>query len=263
MTSKKIPRLVNAPHVFCPGCGHGIVNRLIAEVIEELGYDRKTILTLGVGCSWNMTRYWGGDFLQTAHGRGAACATGVKVARPDLLSIAYQGDGDAYVIGLSETLNAAYRNTPITVFVINNNNFAMTGGQMSWTTMPGQITTTSPKGRDVKKTGFPIRVPEIVAGFENVAYVARGSVHSVKEIRRLRGYVKNAVEAQLSGEGYSLVEVLAPCPTNWGMNVESALNWMKEEVLPYFALGELRERRSKNGLEKTIEASERSSCGGK
>ncbi|CCX59491.1 putative uncharacterized protein [Blautia hydrogenotrophica CAG:147] len=245
MAPKKIPELVNAPHVFCPGCGHGIANRVIAEVIEEVGYAQKTIMTLGVGCSCNMSDHWKCDVLQTAHGRGAACATGVKVARPDLLSIAYQGDGDAYVIGLSETLNAAYRNTPITVFVINNNNFAMTGGQMSWTTMPGQITATSPAGRDVAKTGFPIRVPEIIADFENIAYVARGSVHSVKEIHKLRRYVKNAVEAQLSGEGYSLVEILAPCPTNWGMDIEASINWMEKTVLPYYKLGELKNRREK------------------
>ena len=245
MAPKKIPELVNAPHVFCPGCGHGIANRVIAEVIEEVGYAQKTIMTLGVGCSCNMSDHWKCDVLQTAHRRGAACATGVKVARPDLLSIAYQGDGDAYVIGLSETLNAAYRNTPITVFVINNNNFAMTGGQMSWTTMPGQITATSPAGRDVAKTGFPIRVPEIIADFENIAYVARGSVHSVKEIHKLRRYVKNAVEAQLSGEGYSLVEILAPCPTNWGMDIEASINWMEKTVLPYYKLGELKNRREK------------------
>ena len=245
MAPKKIPELMNAPHVFCPGCGHGIANRVIAEVIEEVGYAQKTIMTLGVGCSCNMSDHWKCDVLQTAHGRGAACATGVKVARPDLLSIAYQGDGDAYVIGLSETLNAAYRNTPITVFVINNNNFAMTGGQMSWTTMPGQITATSPAGRDVAKTGFPIRVPEIIADFENIAYVARGSVHSVKEIHKLRRYVKNAVEAQLSGEGYSLVEILAPCPTNWGMDIEASINWMEKTVLPYYKLGELKNRREK------------------
>ena len=245
MAPKKIPELVNAPHVFCPGCGHGIANRVIAEVLEEVGYAQKTIMTLGVGCSCNMSDHWKCDVLQTAHGRGAACATGVKVARPDLLSIAYQGDGDAYVIGLSETLNAAYRNTPITVFVINNNNFAMTGGQMSWTTMPGQITATSPAGRDVAKTGFPIRVPEIIADFENIAYVARGSVHSVKEIHKLRRYVKNAVEAQLSGEGYSLVEILAPCPTNWGMDIEASINCMEKTVLPYYKLGELKNRREK------------------
>ena len=245
MTVRMIPELVNRPHVFCPGCGHGIINRLIAEVIEEAGYQKKMIMTLGVGCSCNMNDNWNCDVLQTAHGRAAATATGVKVARPDLLSIAYQGDGDAYVIGLAETLNAAYRNTPITVFVVNNNNFAMTGGQMSWTTMPGQITATSPKGRDVNKTGFPIRVPEIAAGFENVAYVARGSVHSVKEINRLKKYIKNAIEAQIEGEGYSMVEILAPCPTNWKMNVENSIKWMEQEVIPYFNLGELKGRRAK------------------
>ena len=242
MAVRMIPELVSRPHVFCPGCGHGIINRLIAEVIEEFGYQKKMVLTLGVGCSCNMNDNWSCDVLQTAHGRAAASATGVKVAKPELLSISYQGDGDAYVIGLAETLNAAYRNTPITVFIVNNNNFAMTGGQMSWTTMPGQVTATSPQGRDPKKTGFPIKVPEIIAGFEGVAYVARGSVHSVKEIHRLKKYIRNAIEAQINGEGYSMVEILAPCPTNWKMDVKKSIQWMKEEVVPYFKLGELRER---------------------
>ncbi len=248
MKEKIIPKLAQKPHSFCPGCGHGIINRLIAETLEEIGYEKKTILTLGVGCSWNMSRYWSGDMLQVAHGRGSACATGVKVARPDLLSISYQGDGDAYVIGLAETLNAAYRNTPITVFVVNNNNFAMTGGQMSWTTMPGQITTTSPQGRDPKKTGFPIKVPEIVSTFENVAYVARGSVHNAKAIRQLQKYIKRAIETQLLGEGYSLVEILAPCPTNWKKNVLKSSQWMNDEIVPYFPLGELKNKKgSENG----------------
>lgn len=237
------PTMVAPANSFCPGCGHGILNRVIAEVIQEKGYEKKTILTLGVGCSCNMNSSWNGDKIQCAHGRGAATATGVKVARPDLLSIAYQGDGDAYVIGLAETLNAAYRNEPITVFVINNNNFAMTGGQMSWTTMPGQVTTTSVHGRDPAVTGLPIKVPEICAGFPDVAYVARGSVHSAKEINKLRTYVKNAIEAQLSGEGYSLVEVLCPCTTNWGMNTRQAVEWMEREVVPYYTLGELKGRK--------------------
>ena len=243
MAVRMIPELVSRPHVFCPGCGHGIINRLIAEVIEEFGYQKKMVLTLGVGCSCNMNDNWSCDVLQTAHGRAAASATGVKVAKPELLSISYQGDGDAYVIGLAETLNAAYRNTPITVFVVNNNNFAMTGGQMSWTTMPGQITTTSPQGRDPKKTGFPIKVPEIVSTFENVAYVARGSVHNAKAIRQLQKYIKRAIETQLFGEGYSLVEILAPCPTNWKKNVLSSSQWMNDEIVPYFPLGELKNKK--------------------
>ncbi|MDR1272799.1 MAG: 2-oxoglutarate oxidoreductase [Clostridiales Family XIII bacterium] len=242
--TKTTPKLVDIPNKFCPGCGHGILNRLIAEVIEENGYEQKTIMTLGVGCDCNMNSTFLGDTIQCAHGRAASTATGVKVARPDLLSIAYQGDGDAYVIGLSETLNAAYRNTNITVFVVNNNNFAMTGGQMSWTTMAGQVTTTSPAGRDTKATGNPIKLPEIVSGFD-VAYVARGSVHSAEEIMKLRKYVKNAIEAQLAGEGYSLVEALCQCPTNWGMDTRHSLEWMEAEVVPYFELGELKERKAK------------------
>ncbi len=246
MAVKRItPKMVSIPNHFCAGCGHGILNRLMAEVIEENGYEDKTILTLGVGCSCNMNFSWKGDKIQCAHGRGDSTANGVKIARPDLLSIAYQGDGDAYVIGLAETLNAAYRNTNITVFVVNNNNFAMTGGQMSWTTIPNQKTTTSAAGRDPEKTGFPIKVPEIIAGFEKVGYVARGSVHNPREINNLRKYVKNAIEAQLNNEGYSMVEVLAPCPTNWGMNVEKSVNWMEKEVLPYYRLGELKERTGK------------------
>ena len=240
---RKTPKMVSIPNSFCPGCGHGILNRLIAEVIEENGYEDKTILTLGVGCSCNMNMSWNGDKIQTAHGRGAATAMGIKVARPDLLSIAYQGDGDAYVIGLAETKNAAYRNENITVFVVNNNNFGMTGGQMSWTTMPDQKTTTSVHGRDTNWTGMPIKLPEMIASLPNVAYVARGSVQSPKEIRKLRKYVKNAIEAQLNNEGYSLVEVLAPCPTNWGMPIDKALAWMDKEVSAYYTLGELRERK--------------------
>lgn len=245
MAEKRIPEVVNIPHGFCSGCGHGIINRLIGEVIEETGFQKKTIMTLGVGCSCNMNDNWRVDVIQTAHGRAAACATGVKIAKPELLSIAYQGDGDAYVIGLAETLNAAYRNTPITVFTVNNNNFAMTGGQMSWTTMPGQKTATSPAGRDPYTTGFPIKVPEIISDFQNVAYVARGSVHNAKEINNLKKYIKNAIEAQINGEGYSMVEILAPCPTNWGLSVEKSIEWMEKEVLPYFNLGVLKERKGK------------------
>ncbi len=140
-------------------------------------------------------------------------------------------------------MNAAYRNENITVFVVNNNNFGMTGGQMSWTTMPDQKTTTSVHGRDTSWTGMPIKVPEMIATMPNVAYVARGSVQSPKEIRKLRKYVKNAIEAQLNNEGYSLVEVLAPCPTNWGMPVDKALAWMDQEVAAYYTLGELKERK--------------------
>lgn len=239
---RKTPSIVSIPNKFCAGCGHGIVNRIIAEVIEENGYEKNHVLTLGVGCVCNMNFSWNGESMQTAHGRAASTATGVKVALPESLVMTYQGDGDAYVIGLSETLNAAYRNHNITVFIINNNNFAMTGGQMSWTTMPEQITTTSVSGRDINKTGKPLKVPEIIANYFDVAYVARGSVHSPKEIRNLKKYIKNAIEAQLNGEGYSLVEILSPCPTNWGMSLEKSIKWIEEDIVPYYTLGEFKQR---------------------
>lgn len=239
--TKSVPRLLENPHTLCPGCGHGIVFRLLAEVLEEEGYDQKTILTLGVGCCCNMNPpAWKGDVIQTAHGRAGATATGAKVGRPDLLSIAYQGDGDAYVIGLAETLNAAYRNEPITVITVLNNNFAMTGGQMSWTTMPGQVTVTSPNGRDCDLTGLPIKVPEIVASFENVNYVARGTTISAAEINKLKKYIQTAVRNQIEGKGYSMVEVVSPCPTNWRKGVADCAAWMNEEVIPYYPLGELK-----------------------
>lgn len=243
MKELKTPKMQEIPNRFCAGCGHGILNRIIAEVVEEFGYEKRSIMTLGVGCSCNMNFSWGGDKLQCAHGRASAVVTGVKVARPDILAMSYQGDGDAYVIGIAETLNAAYRNANVTVFVVNNNNFAMTGGQMSWTTVPDQVTTTSQNGRDTNRTGFPIKVPEIVSTFENIGYVARGSVHSIKEIKALKNYVYEALQAQINNEGYSLVEVLAPCPTNWKMNMEQSLKWMSEAVLPYYPTGELLKRK--------------------
>jgi Pyruvate:ferredoxin oxidoreductase and related 2-oxoacid:ferredoxin oxidoreductases, beta subunit len=240
---KRRPVLVEHTHTFCPGCGHGIFARLLAEAIQEAGYERKAILSLGVGCCCNMNPpSWSGDVLQTAHGRAASVATGVKVARPDLLSISYQGDGDAYVIGLNETLNAAYRGENICTFVILNNNFAMTGGQMSWTTMPGQKTTTSPAGRDCKVTGMPIKVPEIMATLPNVSYVARGAVTSPKNINQLKKYIKEAISAQINGEGYSFVEIVSPCPTNWAMNVKDSIKWIDDNVIPYYPLGVLKER---------------------
>ena len=240
---RKTPKMVSIPNSFCPGCGHGILNRLIAEVIEENGYEDKTILTLGVGCSCNMNMSWNGDKIQTAHGRGAATAMGIKVARPDLLSIAYQGDGDAYVIGLAETMNAAYRNENITVFVVNNNNFGMTGGQMSWTTMEGQKTTTSQHGRDCSITGAPIRFPEMVAREFDIAYAARGSVSSPANIRKTKKFITEALKAQMNKEGYSIVEVLSPCPVNWGMTPIQAMERLDKEVEPYYPVGVIKARK--------------------
>lgn len=239
---KKHPKLLPTPHAFCPGCGHGIAARLIAEALEELGYDDKVLLSDGVGCSCILNTTLAVDILQCAHGRAAASATGMKRVMPDKLVLAYQGDGDAYNIGLGETMNAAYRNEKITVFVVNNGNFGMTGGQMSWTTLEGQKTATSVKGRDIDRTGAPIHIPEMVAGGFAPAFVARGSVYDAAHINKLKGYIRSALEAQINGEGYSLVEILSPCPTNWGLDPVKAMERVKTEMEAVYPLGILKDR---------------------
>lgn len=227
---------------FCPGCGHGIVHRLVCEVIDEMGIEGDTIGVVPVGCSVMSYNYFGCDVIEAPHGRAPAVATGAKRTNPDKFVFSYQGDGDAYNIGLAETLNAAYRNENICVFTINNGNFGMTGGQMAWTTMPGQKTATSPKGRDCAMTGIPIKVPELIAYSFTPAYVARGAVTTPAEINRLKGYIKNAIEAQLNGEGYSMVEVMCSCPTNWNLNPIDAKQRLADEVIPYYSLGEIKKR---------------------
>lgn len=240
--SRKTPAIIDRPTTFCPGCGHGIVIRLIAECLQELGQDQNIIFPLGVGCSSLLGGGLVTDRLHCPHGRASAVATGMKRVRPDVTVVAYQGDGDAYSIGLSETLNAAYRNENITMIAINNTNFGMTGGQMSCTTMPGQKTSTSPKGRDCHLTGNPIRFPELVASQFNVAYAARGAVTSPKRVNTLKKYIKNALLAQINKEGYSTVEVLSSCPTNWGLDAVGAMRRIEEEIIPYYPLGEFKTR---------------------
>jgi len=238
---RRVPALYNQAK-FCGGCGHGVLVRLICECLEELGQQKKTICAAGVGCSCHLKTAINVDLIQSPHGRAAAVATGVRRAEKDMFVFTYQGDGDAYNIGLAETLNAAYRRENICVFVVNNANFGMTGGQMSWTTLPGQITATSPHGRDCARTGDPIQVPEMIAFGLKPAYVARGAVTTPAEINKLKSYVRNAMEAQLNGEGYSLVEVLSACPTNWGMTPAKAVRHLAEKVVPYYQLGELKKR---------------------
>ena len=241
---KKAPAIWGETHhPFCTGCGHGIVTRLIAEVLEELGQLDNFMFSLGVGCSCNLHHFFKGDKMQCAHGRPAAMATGMKRVSPESVVMTYQGDGDAAVIGIAETLNAAYRNEKITAFVINNALFGMTGGQMSWTTLPGMKTKTSVKGRDCSVTGDPIKLVEIISSQFNVAYAARGSVHTAKDINKTRKYIKNALEAQLNGEGYSIVEFLAPCPTNWGIPPIESLDWVEKNMLPHYPTGEFKSRK--------------------
>lgn len=242
VVSRKTPVIIDKGTSFCPGCGHGIVIRLIAECLQELGQDQNVIFPIGVGCSSLLGGGLVTDRLHCPHGRASAVATGMKRVEPDVTVIAYQGDGDAYSIGIAETLNAAYRNENITMIAINNTNFGMTGGQMSWTTMPGQKTTTSPKGRDCSLTGDPIRFPELVAAQFNVAYAARGAVTSPKRINTVKKYIKKAIQAQINKEGYSTVEVLSPCPTNWGLDAVGAMKRIEEEIIPYYPLGEFKTR---------------------
>lgn len=238
MEARKRPVMIELQPTFCPGCGHGISSRLLAEVIQEKGLLDNFIMAMGVGCCASMRRHWGGEILQCAHGRTAAAARGLKIGRPDACVVTYHGDGDAYVIGLQETLNAAYVNANITMLVVNNMNFAMTGGQMSWTTLPGQRTTTcSQTGR---QDGAPIRVPEIIAENFDVAFVARGAVCSPAEINRTKKLIQTAIDCQLRHKGFSLVEIICQCPTNWHMTPLAACEYVKNDVTKYYPLGTLK-----------------------
>ena len=200
---RRVPYLIDRPMGFCPGCGHGIIIRLIAEALEELEQDNNVIWGIGVGCSSLLGGGLEADRLHCPHGRVGAVATAMKRVNPDNIVLAYQGDGDALSIGLTETTSAAYRNENITVFLVNNVNYGMTGGQMSNTTMPGQKTSTTRDGRDTATTGMPFKFPELVASQFTPAYVARGTVSSPANINKLKGYIKNAIQAQMYGEGYS------------------------------------------------------------
>lgn len=242
---RKVPAIIDKPMSFCPGCGHGIIIRLICECLEELGQDQNIIFAIGVGCSSNLGGGLTTDRLHCSHGRAGAVATGMKRVNPQNMVVTYQGDGDAYSIGIAESLNAAYRNEKITVITVNNTNFGMTGGQMSWTTMEGQKTSTSVHGRDCTVTGYPIRFPELVASQFDIAYAARGTVSSPANINKLKSYIKNALEAQMNGEGYSIVEVLSPCPVNWGLSPMKAMERIEKELIPYYPLGEIKARKGK------------------
>ncbi len=243
---RRVPYLIDRPMGFCPGCGHGIIIRLIAEALEELEQDNNVIWGIGVGCSSLLGGGLEADRLHCPHGRVGAVATAMKRVNPDNIVLAYQGDGDALSIGLAETTSAAYRNENITVFLVNNVNYGMTGGQMSNTTMPGQKTSTTRDGRDTATTGMPFKFPELVASQFTPAYVARGTVSSPANINKLKGYIKNAIQAQMNGEGYSLVEIVSTCPTNWRLSPADAMKKVDSDLVPYFPLGVLKDREGKN-----------------
>jgi len=232
--------LAPEPMHYCPGCGHGLIHRLTAEVIDELGIREKTIGVASVGCSVFAYQYFNLDMQQAAHGRAPAVATGIKRVLPDRVVFTYQGDGDLASIGLAEIVHAAARGEKITVIFVNNANYGMTGGQMAPTTLPGQKTTSSPGGRDVKQAGYPLRIGEMLSTLDGPAYLARVSVHNPAQIFKAKKAIRKAFETQISGLGFALVEVLSPCPTNWGLKPVEALQWLENNMVPYYPLGEYR-----------------------
>ena len=234
---EKTKMLTDTPLHYCPGCTHGIIHRLVGEAIEELNMQDKAIGVAPVGCAVFAYNYFNCDMMQASHGRAPAVATGIKRVHPDHIVFTYQGDGDLASIGAAEIVHAATRGEKITVIFVNNAIYGMTGGQMAPTTLPGQVTTTSPYGRDVNHCGYPIRVSEMLATLDGPAYIARVSVHDVKHILEAKKSIKKAFEMQAQGKGFALVEVLSTCPTNWGMTPKEALNWLETNMIPQYPLG--------------------------
>ncbi len=234
--------LTDAPFHYCPGCPHGIIHRLVAEVADELGIEGKAIGVAPVGCAVMAYDYFACDMIEAAHGRAPAVATGIKRSRPDNIVFTYQGDGDLASIGMAETVHAAARNENITVIFVNNAIYGMTGGQMAPTSLPGQVTQTSPYGRDVSHCGWPIRVSEMLATLEGPEYIARVAVNNVKNVKNAKKAIKKAFENQINGRGFSLVEVVSACPTNWGMTPKAALEWVESDMLPYYPIGVYKDR---------------------
>ncbi len=233
------PETLSAVHThYCPGCTHGVAHRLIAEVIDELGIRENTIGVAPVGCSVFCYNYLEVDFVEAAHGRAPAMATGIKRVLPDRIVFTYQGDGDLASIGLAEIMHAALRGENLTVIFINNAIYGMTGGQMAPTTLPGMKTTSSPMGRDVEATGFPIRICELLSTMEGATYIARRSLHNPTEIRKAKKAIRTAFETQVRGLGFSMVELLSTCPTNWGITPVDSLKWVEEHMMPVFPLGD-------------------------
>ena len=239
---EKPKSLTDAVLHYCPGCTHGIIHRLVAEAIDELGIEGKTIGVAPVGCAVMAYNYFACDMVEAAHGRAPAVATGLKRALPENVIFTYQGDGDLASIGMAETVHSATRNENITVIFVNNAIYGMTGGQMAPTSLPGQVTQTSPYGRDVNVAGYPVKVSEMLSTLDGPEYIARVAVNNVKNVREAKKAIKKAFENQINGKGFSLVEVVSSCPTNWGMTPVDALKWVDEKMIPYYPLGVYKDR---------------------
>ncbi len=221
---------------YCPGCTHGTAHRLVAEVIDELGIRERTILVAAVGCSVFSYNYFDVDACEAPHGRAPAMATGIKRVNPDNIVFTYQGDGDLASIGTAEIIHAAVRGEPITVIFLNNAIYGMTGGQMAPTSLIGQKTNSSPFGRDVRLTGFPMRIAELLANLDGTVYSVRRSLHDARHVIQAKKAIKTAFEAQIQGLGFSIVELLSSCPTNWGMTPIQACDWVRDNMVPYYPL---------------------------
>ena len=238
--SGNLESLYDVPTHYCPGCGHGIAHRLIAEVVDDLGIRGKTIGIAPVGCAVVAYDYWNFDCSEAAHGRALAVATAIKRVHPQNVVFTYQGDGDLAAIGTNETIHAANRGENLTVIFINNAVYGMTGGQMAPTTLLGQKTATSLEGRVKEKHGHPLKISEMLALLPGVHYVERVSLQSPQEVLKTKRAIKLAFENQINNLGFSLVEVLSPCPTYWGLNPKEALDWIRDVMQKEFPLGRIK-----------------------
>ena len=241
---EKPKALTDAPLHYCPGCTHGIVHRLVAEAMDSLDITGRTIGVASVGCSVFTYNYFNCDMVQAAHGRAPAVATGLKRADPGKIIFTYQGDGDLASIGTAETVHSAARGENITIIFINNAIYGMTGGQMAPTSLPGQITQTSPYGRDVNTVGYPVRICEMLSTLDGPSYIERVAVNNVKNVRHAKKAIEKAFRNQVEGKGFSLIEVISTCPTNWGKTPQTALEWAEQNMIPYYPLGVYKDKYS-------------------
>ena len=244
---QKPKALTDAVLHYCPGCTHGIVHRLVASAIDKLGIEGRAIGIAPVGCSVMAYDYFKCDMIEASHGRAPAVATGVKRSLPDRVVFTYQGDGDLASIGLCETVSCAWRGEKVTIIFINNAIYGMTGGQMAPTSLIGQVTQTSPYGRDPKTQGMPIRICELLASLDAPAYLERVAVNSVAHVRQAEKAILKAFANQVEGRGFSLVEVLSTCPTNWGLTPEKACRFVEEQMIPFYPLGCFKDRTAEEG----------------
>ena len=238
--------LVDVSTHYCPGCTHGIIHRILCEVIDEMGIEGDTIGVCPVGCSVMAYDYFGCDMIEAPHGRAPAVATGVKRSNPDKFVFTYQGDGDLAAIGTAETVHSATRGENIVIIFVNNGTYGMTGGQMAPTTLPGQVTQTTPYGRDPKIQGYPVRVCEMLSTLDGTALAQRVAVDSVPHIREAKKAIRKAFENQKEKKGFSIIEVLSTCPTNWGLSPVEAIERLRNEVMPYYPLGVYKDKEGEN-----------------